>query len=181
MHWRVWSHLLAHKFGPGRPGLASINQNLRNESKGRWVVQRPFQHYIYGLSACDSVCTWEIRKESRVGVEAIFQQPLLCILYGGSWAQLLQKKKTETRGVNILPHLDATFTFPHWFSHTILFSSKCLNNDGIQHLRLRDPKVMLWSRLFCLTNTWLKQVHSSNSQKTFWSTGVTNNINDGSH
>lgn len=32
-HWRVWSRPLGHKSGPGRPGLTSINQNLRNERR----------------------------------------------------------------------------------------------------------------------------------------------------
>lgn len=39
------------------------------------------------------VCTWEMRKESSVGVKTVFQQPLLCVLYGGSGAQLLQKEQ----------------------------------------------------------------------------------------
>lgn len=42
-----------------------------------------------------NVRTWEIRKESCVGVEAIFQQPLLRVLYGGGGAQLLHNT-TET-------------------------------------------------------------------------------------
>ena len=34
MHWRVWFHLPAHKSEPGRPGLASTNQNLHNKWEG---------------------------------------------------------------------------------------------------------------------------------------------------
>lgn len=34
VHWRAWSHLLAHKSGLDRPGLALTNQNLKTNKKG---------------------------------------------------------------------------------------------------------------------------------------------------
>lgn len=100
MHWRVGYRLPAHKSGPGRPGLASTNQNLYHARGAVRVTCTAV--VVFGLKVCImacEVCTWEVREKSCVGVEAVFLQPLLCVLdgRGGTQLLLLLLLRTETQ------------------------------------------------------------------------------------